>query len=396
MVQTRWLTRRLEWHILGNHLFVNAKALVFSGLFFEGPEAQKWLAQGLKILTREVPEQILSDGGQFELSPMYHALALEDMLDLANIAQAFKGVLPPEQEALFRDWRAHIPAMINWLETLSHPDGRIAFFNDASFGIAPESSAIFDYAHRLKITSTPATTNLIHLPISGYARLELGVAVVLADIAPVGPDYLPGHAHADTLSFEMSLYQRRVIVNSGTSVYGLSAERHRQRGTRAHSTLCLFNENSSEVWEGFRVGRRARVSRVSAEQGSETLKLAAQHDGYCHLDGHPKHRRTWCLENSNLTIHDDIIGAGFQLCDIRFHLAPEVRAEACTQGDVLLSNSRGHHIARITSAQNVTLNIENSTWHPEFGKAVPNLCISIRLKGNAPFSHISTFEWGKK
>jgi hypothetical protein len=47
-------------------------------------------------------------------------------------------------------------------------------------------------------------------------------------------------------------------------------------------------------------------------------------------------------------------------------------------------------------AQNAILKIENSTWHPEFGKVVPNLCISIRLEGNAPFSHITRFEWSKK
>lgn len=396
VAQTRWLAKRLEWHLLGNHLFVNAKALVFSGLFFEGPEAEKWLAQGLKILAREVPEQILSDGGQFELSPMYHALALEDMLDLANLAQAFDGSLTPQQKTLFGDWRAHIPAMLHWLETLSHPDGGIAFFNDASFGIAPENNALFEYALRLKITPTPATTTLTHLPISGYARLELGTAVVLADIAPVGPDYLPAHAHADTLSFEMSFNKSRVIVNSGTSVYGISAERHRQRGTKTHSTLCLANENSSEVWGGFRVGRRSRVSGVSAEQKPEALKLAAQHDGYSHLAGRPVHRRAWCLKNNSLTIQDDIMGNGTQPCDIRFHLAPEVHAEASSQGAVLLSDVKGKHIARVSFGQKGVMSIESSTWHPEFGMAVPNQCISIRVAENAPFSHVTTFEWSEK
>jgi len=32
--QVRWLRRRLEVHLLGNHLFANAKALVFAGLYF--------------------------------------------------------------------------------------------------------------------------------------------------------------------------------------------------------------------------------------------------------------------------------------------------------------------------------------------------------------------------
>jgi len=36
-VQTRYLFKKLEFHLLGNHLFANAKALIFSGLFFSGP-----------------------------------------------------------------------------------------------------------------------------------------------------------------------------------------------------------------------------------------------------------------------------------------------------------------------------------------------------------------------
>ena len=80
-VQVRWLTDRLEIHLLGNHLFANAKALVFAGLFFQGKEADTWLKKGLRILERQVPEQILPDGGHFERSTMYHALALEDILD---------------------------------------------------------------------------------------------------------------------------------------------------------------------------------------------------------------------------------------------------------------------------------------------------------------------------
>ena len=61
------------------------KLLVFAGCFFDGPEAKKWQQKGMKILALEVKEQILSDGGHFERSPMYHALVLEDMLDLENL-----------------------------------------------------------------------------------------------------------------------------------------------------------------------------------------------------------------------------------------------------------------------------------------------------------------------
>ena len=88
-VQARHLERRLEYHLLGNHLFANAKALVFAGMFFEGPEADRWLWKGLDLLEREVPEQVLADGGHFERSPMYHSLILEDLLDLVNLGRAY-------------------------------------------------------------------------------------------------------------------------------------------------------------------------------------------------------------------------------------------------------------------------------------------------------------------
>ncbi|HPA06712.1 MAG TPA: heparinase II/III family protein, partial [Candidatus Hydrogenedentes bacterium] len=76
-LQAHFLSRRLEWHILGNHLLANAKALIFAGLFFDGMEAERWLATGAAIFSRQLGEQVLSDGGHFERSPMYHAQVLE-------------------------------------------------------------------------------------------------------------------------------------------------------------------------------------------------------------------------------------------------------------------------------------------------------------------------------
>ena len=52
-IQLRWLNKRLEYHLLGNHLFANAKALVFGGLFFEN-KANNWLQKGLAILEKKV------------------------------------------------------------------------------------------------------------------------------------------------------------------------------------------------------------------------------------------------------------------------------------------------------------------------------------------------------
>ncbi len=84
-IQSRFLAKRIEFHLLGNHLLANAKALVFAGFFFEGKEADAWGVKGLRILNRELPEQILKDGGHYERTPMYHSIILEDLLDLVNL-----------------------------------------------------------------------------------------------------------------------------------------------------------------------------------------------------------------------------------------------------------------------------------------------------------------------
>ena len=94
---------------------------------------------------------------------------------------------------------------------------------------------------------------------SGYVRMEMKSAVLLIDFADIGPKYLPGHAHADSLSFELSLFKQRIFVNSGVSTYASGRARHFERSTAAHNTVTVDKLDSSEVWSSFRVGRKAKV-----------------------------------------------------------------------------------------------------------------------------------------
>src|SRR5690606_35021704 len=152
----------------------------------------------------------------------------EDLLDVLNLARTFGHDDQPVVAAL----PAILVGMRAWLAAMSHPDGRIGFFNDAAFGIAAEPAELEAYAARLGLPpSTSPDGPLTELAPSGYFRLRAGDAVALLDAAPVGPDYLPGHAHADTLSCELSLGHDRVLVNGGTSVYGDGPQRQQERST---------------------------------------------------------------------------------------------------------------------------------------------------------------------
>lgn len=372
--QARWLMQRLEYHLLGNHLFANAKALLHAGLHFEGPEAESWRRAGMRIIERELREQVLDDGGHFELSTMYHAAMLEDVLDLVNLQLAYGLPVPSE-------WPAAAGRMRRWLQAMVHPDGEIAFFNDSAFGIAPQREALEQYAHRLALpTALQSPESLLVLGDSGYVRMRSGAAYLLCDCGPVGPSYLPGHAHADTLSFEMSLGGQRVFVNSGTSTYQIGAERQRQRGTAAHNTVIVDDEDSSEVWAGFRVARRARAV-IHDVQAQSALTLEASHDGYRRLAGRNRHVRRWTLETTHLRIEDRLTGA-FRSAYALLHLHPEVRADVGGSGAIALSWPRGGAAAvRFQGAAEVT--IENTSWHPAFGVAVANRTISARFAQSA-------------
>lgn len=378
MVQARWLAKRLEWHLLGNHLFANAKALVFAGLFLEGPEANSWLATGLEIIARELPEQVLADGGNFERSPMYHAIFLEDVLDLVNAVSHWRELAPAAQ---LERWREAAGRMLNWLQGMTHPDGQIALFNDAAFGIAPDLAALRAYAQRLGIQSAaPAGTErslaLQHWPDSGYIRLASPAAVALLDVAPVGPDYLPGHAHADTLSFELSVFGRRVVVNGGTSRYGLGPQRLRERETAAHSTVQVAGQSSSEVWAGFRVARRAHPFDLQVQDEPGRLQVACSHDGYTRFPGHPVHRREWEMDAGSLRVSDAVNG-GMHPAVARYILHPAVQMTAVSKNTWQLALPGGQCLrVKVLAGRS---RVEPARYAPEFGKVVATQCLALEL-----------------
>jgi len=373
--QTAWLSSRIEYHILGNHLFANGKALVFAGTFFEGQEADQWLNKGLKIISIELQEQVLSDGANFELSPMYHCIFLEDLLDLIHLAQIFPNRV---SEEIVDEWGSKANQMISWMESMTHPDGDIALFNDAAFGIASKPQNIIDYAQRLAVTETRnlSPVNLTRLEASGYLRLEDKDQVLIIDVAKVGPDYLPGHAHADTLSFELSLFGERIFVNGGTSEYGSGVVRQYERSTAAHNTVVVDQKDSSEVWAGFRVARRAYPVDLQIKHSNGESTIACLHNGYERLRRGLRHKREWRSSRGYLRINDAVKGK-FSDAFAYYHLSP----------DVLITSVKSSKISLKTKGEKTicldllcaSFEISDGYYSPEFGKRIPNKCLKIQL-----------------
>ena len=372
-LQASFLSNNIEKHILGNHLFVNLKALLFSGVVFDN---KNWLAISERGLLAEIPEQILQNGANFELSPMYHSLILVDMLDMLNLSRAYPQHVSEELVLLFE---TYIPKMLKFMSEMAHPDGHVSFFNDSAKGVAPTNIRITGYAAQLGFYSRPSDINQFQMSdnhAGGYFCVTVGGSKLIFDAALVGASYIPGHAHADTLSFEMSVGYERVFVNTGTSEYGLTENRINQRKTRSHNTVEVDGNDSSQVWSGFRVANRARIlNRAAQIIDGNSILMQATHDGYKTLFSGCLHTRKILLTDKNLVINDALDGT-FKLAKSRFFIHPEL--VVTMEGDVL--EIKGSEFVMKSNLIGKSVSILDSFWHPEFGISIPNKVLEIRFK----------------
>ncbi|CAK4070527.1 heparinase II/III family protein [Vibrio sp. 16] len=376
--QANVLTQQLEYHILGNHLFANAKALTFVGAYLKGENSENLLNLGIKLLNEELIEQFLEDGAHFELSPMYHEILLWDLLELIDLANTSQRT---ELIECLPTWIQIAEKALFWLSSMVHEDGEVSFFNDAAIGIAKAPEQIFAYAKSLGLNCAQVDSQLITNMSSGYSRVSYEHYVVIFDHANVGPDYLPGHAHADTLSFELSIGKQRVIVNSGTSLYGTCPERIRQRQTAAHNTVSVAGMDSSQVWSGFRVAKRAYAKLDKVNNVGQRVQIVASHNGYMQQKPKVTHTRSLDCTPDRVIIYDTltkVVPACFHL-----HLHPDVDAIKLSENEIEIWHV-GELLCVFVSTE--PLVIKDCTWHPEFGKSIANKKIEI------PFSsgHLRT------
>lgn len=380
-LQAEYLSKNLEYHLLGNHLFVNAKALIFAGCFFDGVCAEKWLILGEKLLLKEIDEQILGDGGHFERSPMYHSLILVDMLDLVNLSNVYTTKF---SNNLIEKLRSNIPKMNEFLMDMSHLDGGISFFNDSVFGVAPENFKVFDYAKQLGF-NVPLKRNSPYLKDyqdSGYIAYHTDDISFIADLAEIGPSYIPGHAHADTFSFEMSIGASRVFVNSGVSTYEVNEQRLEQRKTAAHNCITINGLDSSQVWSSFRVAKRASIAEkyVNFKDG----EFSAVHDGFVKQGVKCLHKRSWKIFESNISVTDEFIG-DYLFAEGFLHIHPDVAIQAVSDTEFKLDLPNYRVLVSINGGSGFVC---NSFWYPQFNQSLPSKKIRLESRHANMQTHI--------
>ncbi len=340
------LMDHLEYHLLGNHLLENGFSLLFGAYYFQDKVLH---AKAEAILFEELNEQILKDGAHFELSPMYHQIMLFRLLDCINL---LKNNRHDDDTDLLIFLQDKASLMLGWLQSMTFRDGMIPLFNDSANNIAPTSGALFEYAMRLNV---PIKKTI--LQESGYRRFDAQGYECIVDVGNIGPDYIPGHAHADTLSFELHLNNHPYIVDTGVSTYETNERRTQERSTAAHNTVELHGLNQSDVWGGFRVANRAYITRLQEHH----MHITAVHNGYEKRVG-ALHERTFAFERNRMTITDTIISDATVEAVARIHFHPDVNEEMIHRHIVL---------------QGLSYSIDDYFYAPEFNKQIKAKVLKI-------------------
>ncbi len=333
--QTLLLERKLEYHLLGNHLLEDGYALTITAIYFHD---KRLFQKASMLLCEQLNEQILPDGAHYEQSPMYHCIMLDRLLDCINFTK--NNILFDSQSA-FTDFLCEkARAMLGHLQSIIYADSSIPLLNDSAYGIAPTPTQLFQYAKMLGLS-----WDTIPLNECGYRKLVHGNVEALTDIGNITANYQPGHSHADTFNYELRIDGNPIIVDTGISTYNKDDRRQYERSTSAHNTVTINKKNSSQVWGGFRLGKRARVS-VSEDTPQNII---ANHNGF---GNNAIHQRKFSLNGNTFTIEDEIIGGATNAISY-IHFAPNLQIQIISTEDGIIKI--GNTIMKIDHFRDITL-----------------------------------------
>ena len=346
--QARHLARVAAWEETGAARLHALKGLILAGIALGSGERR--VGRAIDLLARELPLQVQPDGGHVERSPAVQLTVLRDLVDVRTALRSAHIVVP---DAL----QMAIDRMAPMLRLFRHGDGRLAQFNDTS----EEYGALADLLlTRSEVRARPP----VSAPHSGFQRLQGGKTIVIADTGAPPPPSLDRHAHAGTLSFEMSVGRERLIVNCGAYSGTNPDWRRAARNTAAHSTLIVADTNSAELRDDLTLGHRPAVDTAERAEAEGSQWIAAAHDGYAAQFG-LRHARQLFLaaDGEDLRGEDNLTGAGSAEAAfaIRFHLHPTVQVSLIQDGTAALLRLAGGTGFRLR-AQGAQMSLAESVY----------------------------------
>ena len=185
-----------------------------------------------------------------------------------RVAIALRGANRQDQEV-----ESYIQPMLNVAYSFESGLDRIPFFNDCGNNVAKSLNALLSTAeHTFRIVPVFMSS----LKKSGFYIFEKNMNAhkwkLIVDAGQPGPTYIPGHAHCDSMSFELFCDGKPVLVNSGTYAYQCK-ERSYFRNTASHNTVMIEGAEQSQCWGTFRLANRSETKVIDTNPDSITMEM---------------------------------------------------------------------------------------------------------------------------
>jgi hypothetical protein len=207
----------------------------------------------------------------------------------------------------------------------------------------------------------------VPLKDSGYRKLKNRKFELVVDVNGLSPSEAPGHSHADTFHFILNVFGDPFIVDTGVSTYSKGIERSYERSTMAHNTVAIGNVSQSEIYDSFRVGRRAKVILLQ-EKNNE---IEGTHDGYFHRG--ILHTRKIHLDNDVIEIIDKVQSKKPVQCKAFLHIDKKC-------GLIMKEEKFVSKFTTIEFSNHVSVTLDEG-WHaPSFGVRSPCFVIATTFQ----------------
>jgi hypothetical protein len=341
-----WLETNLEYQTPNNHLLIEIIRLFELGLLFpEYPATWQWRQLGLALLAKEVDRQVLPDGFHCELSVFYHRLVLEALLEIIALAHRNSLELP---EII----RQRVGNMLDTLQLVRRPDGTYALWGDGfqsdillrhdllaagalvigrGYPGGEVSARTLWLLNGTWPQPSPASLPATHFwSDAGYAVMTRpqseGLHQLMFDCGPFGLVAAPGHGHADCLSVTLNFGPQPILIDPGTYSFRDLSWRRAFRGTAAHNTIIVENQEQTPIPGFFGAGRFARARVDNAIFSDGVRFFDASHDGYTRLSHPVWHRRLLLdLPDTGWLMIDLLTGHGKHPVTLNWHFHQEVK-----------------------------------------------------------------------
>ncbi|MEM1399463.1 MAG: heparinase II/III family protein, partial [Pseudomonadota bacterium] len=337
--QARHLARTAPGRLDGAPTLSAIKGLIYAAICL--PDSRLKLSTALRLLWRELDNQVLSDGIHIQRRPSLHLSVLRDLIDLRSLICRLDGA---DAERAVERLQKIIDRMGPALRFYRHGDGRLASFNGGHEGDPVLIDAVLAQADTRGRPIRRAED-------AGFERAVCGRATLIFDVGPPPPPGYRHGTHAGLLAFELSIGRERVVVNCGgvpgmdhpTGIVRVGTRgplaqwRDGLRTTVAHTTVGVGDGDSVAIGPGLLVGSATPDVAIHRTDNQGAVLLAGRAEGYAESFDLVHHRTLYLTAaGDRLTGEDVLTGSGGHEFTVRFHLHPKVRASLVTGGSAIL------------------------------------------------------------